>query len=120
VDYKKYLGGWFQGADLKTIKRGNIEEFVAYGFCYKSRCVCAVIQASGQRVKSPCTCVASCTTSCPVLEHLASTCTCSQQALQSCTCTLRSDSYRQAPRTMCIINLDDNQTPKCWLLWCCA
>jgi hypothetical protein len=39
LDYKKYLSGWFLGADVDSIRRENIEEFVAYGFCYKSRCV---------------------------------------------------------------------------------
>lgn len=37
VDYRKYLSGWFLGADFDSIKRENIEEFVAYGFCFKSR-----------------------------------------------------------------------------------
>jgi hypothetical protein len=37
VDYRKYLSGWFLGEDFNSIKRENIEEFVAYGFCFKSR-----------------------------------------------------------------------------------
>lgn len=37
VDYKKYLSGWFLGADIGSIKRANVEEFVAYGFCYRTR-----------------------------------------------------------------------------------
>lgn len=39
VDYTKYLSGWFLGADVASIRRENVEEFVSYGFCYKSRCV---------------------------------------------------------------------------------
>jgi hypothetical protein len=44
VDYKKYLSGWFLGAPYGEIKRENIEEFVAYGFCYKTRCAWPMAQ----------------------------------------------------------------------------
>lgn len=43
IDHGKYLSGWFLGADTNSIRRDNIEDFVAYGFCYKSRCVCSVV-----------------------------------------------------------------------------
>lgn len=42
VNYTKYLSGWFLGADVASIRRENVEEFVSYGFCYKSRCVCVL------------------------------------------------------------------------------
>lgn len=37
VNAREYLTGWFQGAPFESIKRGNIEEFVIYGFWYRSR-----------------------------------------------------------------------------------
>lgn len=43
VNYTKYLSGWFLGADVASIRRENVEEFVSYGFCYKSRCVCVCV-----------------------------------------------------------------------------
>lgn len=29
---EQFLSGWFHGAPYKSIKRGNVEDFVAYGF----------------------------------------------------------------------------------------
>lgn len=29
---KDFLSGWFQGADADTVLRGNVADFIAYGF----------------------------------------------------------------------------------------
>lgn len=39
INQSKYLSGWFKGADMSSIRRGNLEAFIAYGFCYTTRCV---------------------------------------------------------------------------------
>jgi hypothetical protein len=36
-DREKYLSTWFLNAPYDTIKAGNVEEFVSYGFWYRSR-----------------------------------------------------------------------------------
>lgn len=35
-EIEAFLSGWFNGAPLAAIKRGNVEEFVAYGFYTRS------------------------------------------------------------------------------------
>lgn len=37
INQSKYLSGWFKGADMSSIRRGNLEAFIAYGFCYTTR-----------------------------------------------------------------------------------
>ncbi|WIA08349.1 hypothetical protein OEZ85_007789 [Tetradesmus obliquus] len=37
VDYEGYFSGWFKGAPFKDIKRDNAEDFMAYGFWYRTR-----------------------------------------------------------------------------------
>eukprot|EP00878_Enallax_costatus_P011622 GHUV01012131.1.p1 GENE.GHUV01012131.1~~GHUV01012131.1.p1 ORF type:complete len:755 (+),score=214.24 GHUV01012131.1:258-2522(+) len=37
VDYEGYFSGWFKGAKFRDIKRENAEDFMAYGFWYRSR-----------------------------------------------------------------------------------
>jgi hypothetical protein len=37
VDVDQYLSIWFRNAPFSTIKRGNVEEFLCYGFWYRSR-----------------------------------------------------------------------------------
>ncbi|WIA21765.1 hypothetical protein OEZ85_000927 [Tetradesmus obliquus] len=36
MDTGAYISGWYRGADPSQVKRGNLEEFVAYGFWYRS------------------------------------------------------------------------------------
>eukprot|EP00775_Hariotina_reticulata_P003337 gene3337-3613_t len=36
VDYEMYYSGWFLGAKLDVIGRGNAEEFLAYAFWYRT------------------------------------------------------------------------------------
>ncbi|KAF8059754.1 hypothetical protein HT031_005162 [Scenedesmus sp. PABB004] len=35
LDHEAYLSRWFRGADFADIRRGNVEDFVAYGFFYR-------------------------------------------------------------------------------------
>eukprot|EP00882_Tetradesmus_deserticola_P010990 GHRQ01011624.1.p1 GENE.GHRQ01011624.1~~GHRQ01011624.1.p1 ORF type:complete len:217 (+),score=58.97 GHRQ01011624.1:256-906(+) len=37
VDYEGYFSGWFKGAPFQDIKRDNAEDFMAYGFWYRTR-----------------------------------------------------------------------------------
>lgn len=32
INIKEFFESWFQGAEFSTIKQGNVEEFIAYGF----------------------------------------------------------------------------------------
>lgn len=32
ISIEKFLSGWFHGAPYEAIRRGNVEDFVAYGF----------------------------------------------------------------------------------------
>jgi hypothetical protein len=32
INIEEFFTGWFQGADFASIKQGNVEEFIAYGF----------------------------------------------------------------------------------------
>ena len=41
LDARSYLALWFLGAPYEAIRRGNLEDLIAYGFHYKSKCVCA-------------------------------------------------------------------------------
>jgi hypothetical protein len=33
--FEDFLSGWFRGAPMEKIKRGNVEDFLAYGFYCK-------------------------------------------------------------------------------------
>ena len=39
MNVNKYLSIWFRNAPYSDIKRGNVEEFLCYGFWYRTRCV---------------------------------------------------------------------------------
>lgn len=46
VDVDQYLSIWFRNTPFSDIKRGNVEEFLSYGFWYRTRCerVLCIIQ----------------------------------------------------------------------------
>jgi hypothetical protein len=75
-DREKYSSTWFLNTPYEQIKAGNVEEFICYGFWYRTRCVrgCAQQRQLYQRtVKIP-------AADCPVRHHcLFLTCWASEQ-----------------------------------------
>ena len=37
VDIRAFVSGWFRGAPFEAIRRGNVEDLVAYAFFHRDR-----------------------------------------------------------------------------------